>query len=59
MSPSCWNGSPVPFNTAVNYTCDSGMRFNNDVTNYTVQVYCRPGNVWDTPTTWPTCVTGE
>lgn len=56
LEPSHWDGNPVEFNVDVNYTCERGMKFEDDFDQGSLAVRCLEDNVWSTPTVWPVCV---
>ena len=50
-----WDGLPVDFNATVNYTCERGMKFEDDFDLSHQEALCNPGNTWTEPP-WKTCV---
>lgn len=50
-----WDGQPIGFDVAVKYVCKNGMKFTDDFSKQFEEVFCRTGNIWDTPGVWPIC----
>ena len=49
-------GGVVEFDAAVDYTCERGMKFEDDFELVSQQATCRLDNVWDKPAAWKNCV---
>ena len=56
LRPSNGGGVPVEFDSSVNYTCERGMRFEDDFDLVAQSATCRLDNKWDRPAEWKNCV---
>ena len=56
LRPSNGGGVPVEFDSSVNYTCERGMRFEDDFDLAAQSATCRLDNKWDRPAEWKNCV---
>ena len=59
LSPVAWDGGPVEFDTTIDYACDGSRKFSDDFYRVTVSATCLPGDVWEVPDPWPSCVESE
>ena len=56
LRPSNGGGVPVEFDSSVNYTCERGMRFEDDFDRVAQSATCRLDNKWERPAEWKNCV---
>ena len=59
LEPSNGGGSgnvPVEFDSSVNYTCERGMKFEEDFDLVSQEATCRLDNVWEKPAAWKNCI---
>ena len=57
---SDWNRQPVPFFSNSSYSCaNASTFFANNRSQLNWNITCLPGGVWNTPTTWPACITSR
>ena len=54
-----WDGEPVSFGSAVNYTCYQGRFFEEDRLQEMYKVECLDDGSYDEPEVWPKCLSSR